>query len=143
MKLTWALTAVFVGEILLHLPVNAQVKFNENGVLTLHMDGLLLQNLSAVLIKPGWQGSYADQLNPKTVKVTHKTNGEQVWIGIFQGDGAEVDFVQRATVKASEIVLTYEFRPRTEVSLETLMLRCFLPTEVAAGKAIWVAFDDF
>lgn len=106
-------------------------------------NSLLLQNLGAVLVKPGWQGSYADQLNPETVKVTFKTNGEQVWSGTLHGDGAEVDFVQKATVRANEIVLTYEFRPRTEVSLETLMLRCFLPTEVAAGKAIWVAFDDF
>jgi len=103
----------------------------------------LLQNLGAVLIKPRWQGSYADQINPENVKVTFKANGEEVWIGTLRGDGAEVDFVQKATVKANEIVLTYEFRPKTELSLETLMLRCFLPTEVAAGKAIWVAFDEF
>jgi hypothetical protein len=106
-------------------------------------NSLLLQNFGVVLVKPGWQGSYADQLNPETVKVTFKANGEQVWSGTLRGDGAEVDFVQKATVKANEIVLAYEFRPRTEVSLETLMLRCFLPTEVAAGKAIWVAFDEF
>jgi hypothetical protein len=119
--------------------------FNPTGAIS-HLsfaNSPLLQNLGAVLVKPGWQGSYADQLNPETVKVTFKANGERVWSGTLRGDGAEVDFTQKATVKANEIVLTYEFRPRTELSLETLMLRCFLPTKVAAGKAIWVAVDEF
>jgi len=93
----------------------------------------LLQNFGVVLVKPGWQGSYADQINPETVKVTSKANGERVWSGTLRGDGAEVDFVQKATVKANEIVLTYEFRPRTELSLETLMLRCFF----ADGSRCW------
>ncbi|MFA4044881.1 MAG: hypothetical protein HZRFUVUK_001682, partial [Candidatus Fervidibacterota bacterium] len=83
MRLAVALMAVLGGEILLQLPAcaQAQVKFSENGVLTLSMDSLLLQNFGVVLVKPGWQGSYADQLNPETVKVTFKANGEQVWSG--------------------------------------------------------------
>ncbi len=103
----------------------------------------LAQNLSAVIVKPGWQGSYADQLNPENVKAAQGRNGDLVWKGVLHGDGVSVAFVQKAMVKRNELLMGYEFRSETDFALETLMLRCFLPTDGNAGKARWVAFDEF
>ncbi|MCS7264875.1 MAG: DUF5060 domain-containing protein [Armatimonadetes bacterium] len=118
--------------------------FDAKGVLlNLSIDkAVLVQNLSAVLIRPGWQGSYADQLNPATVKALQQCNGDWVWKGLLFGDGASVAFEQRATIKNGEILLSYQFRSETEFTVETLMLRCFLTTEGNAGKARWVAVDE-
>jgi len=103
----------------------------------------LAQNLSAVIVKPGWQGSYADQLKPENVKAAQGRNGDLVWKGVLHGDGVSVAFVQKAMVKRNELLMGYEFRSETDFALETLMLRCFLPTDGNAGKARWVAFDEF
>ncbi|MCS7187953.1 MAG: DUF5060 domain-containing protein, partial [Armatimonadota bacterium] len=136
--------------VLLFLPflksveAKANWNFDAKGVLrNASIDNITLaQNLSAVIVKPGWQGSYADQLDPSTVKAVQKGNGDLVWIGSFHGDGVSATFVQRATFKGNELLLSYEFRPETEFTVETLMLRCFLPTEGNAGKARWVAVDE-
>ncbi|MCX7777386.1 MAG: DUF5060 domain-containing protein [Armatimonadetes bacterium] len=118
--------------------------FSPTGALSnANISGIILaQNLGAVIIKPGWKGSYADQLNPATVKAVQQRNGDLVWKGSLFGDGASVAFEQKATIKNNEILLSYQFRPETEFTVETLMLRCFLPTEGNAGKARWVAVDE-
>ncbi|MGQ9519482.1 MAG: DUF5060 domain-containing protein [Candidatus Fervidibacter sp.] len=117
--------------------------FSQTGVLNSSVAGKpLLQNLSAVIVKPGWQGSYADQLNPESVKVAHESNGKKFWKGVFQGDGALVEFTQTATIESNELVLTYEFQPKTTSPTEVLMLRCHLPTEIAAGKGEWFAVSE-
>ncbi|MEZ8221913.1 Cellulase (glycosyl hydrolase family 5) [Candidatus Fervidibacteria bacterium JGI MDM2 JNZ-1-D12] len=135
-----------LGCVCLFKSAKAEVKwdFDSNGVLRIvSIDkSTLAQDLSAVIIKPGWQGSYADQLNPSTVKATQQRNGDLIWKGSLHGNGVSVVFIQRATVKGNELSLSYEFRSETEFNLETLMLRCLLPTEGNAGKAKWIAVDE-
>ena len=116
--------------------------FDDNGVLrkVAVEDILLAQNLAAVIVKPGWQGSYADQLNPENVRIARRDKA--AWEGTLFGDGVEVEFKQKVAAKDNETVLDYEFRSKTEFPLETFMLRCFLPTEGNAGKAKWIAVDD-
>ncbi len=136
----------FLGCVCLFKSAKAEVKwdFDSNGVLRIvSIDkSTLAQDLSAVIIKPGWQGSYADQLNPSTVKATQQRNGDLIWKGSLYGNSVSVAFIQRATVKGNELSLSYEFRSETEFNLETLMLRCLLPAEGNAGKAKWIAVDE-
>ncbi len=136
----------FLGCVCLFKSAKAEVKwdFDSNGVLRIvSIDkSTLAQDLSAVIIKPGWQGSYADQLNPSTVKATQQRNGDLIWKGSLHGNSVSVVFIQRATVKGNELSLSYEFRSETEFNLETLMLRCLLPAEGNAGKAKWIAVDE-
>lgn len=121
------------------------VNFDEQGVLReLRYNGAVLaQNFAAVIVKPGWQGSYADQLNPSTVKAIRKQNDKMIWQGVLHGDGVSVNFLQTAIVNGNEVILTHDFQPKNEVITENLILRCFLPTEGNAGKAKWVAVDEF
>ncbi len=122
--------------------------FDTNGSLrNAKVEGVVLaQDMSAVLVKPGWQGSYADQLNPSTVKIAQHLrplhNGYLIWKGTFYGDTISVAFTQTAAIKGNELSLSYEFRAETEFNLETLMLRCYLPTNGNAGKARWIAVDE-
>ncbi|MFN4180059.1 MAG: DUF5060 domain-containing protein, partial [Armatimonadota bacterium] len=122
--------------------------FDANGSLrNAKVEGVVLaQDMSAVLVKPGWQGSYADQLNPSTVKIAQHLrplhNGYLIWKGTFYGDNVSVAFTQTAATKGNELSLSYEFGAETEFPLETLMLRCFLPTNGNAGKARWIAIDE-
>lgn len=104
---------------------------------------VLIQNLGIVLVKPGWQGSYADQTNPATLSVSHQSrNGEQIWQGKLHGNGVGVTFIQTATVSGDKMRLNYELTAQTNIPLETLMLRCYLSTEGNAGKAKWVAMNE-
>lgn len=135
-----------VGSVLfLTFPAGTTVEwsFSQTGALNVSVAGKpLLQNLSAVIVKPGWQGGYADQLNPESIKVSHESNGKKVWKGAFKGNGALVEFTQTATIESNELVLTYEFQPKATFPTEVLMLRCHLPTEVAAGKGEWFAVSE-
>ncbi len=117
-------------------PTGALLKLSSSG-------GLLLHELACVLVKPGWQGSYADQLNPSTAKLAASVqNGQRLWQGSLQGDGVAVAFVQRATVKGNEIRLAWQMQAQTAFTVETVMVRCFLPVEGNAGKARWWAFTE-
>ncbi len=102
--------------------------------------GLLVRNLACVLVKPGWQGSYADQLNSSTAKIVAVDNRQ--WQGHLHGDGAVVAFWQQATLKGNELLLSYQLHAKTTFVVETAMLRCYLPVEGNAGKARWWALTE-
>ncbi|MFA0753561.1 MAG: hypothetical protein IMHGJWDQ_001338 [Candidatus Fervidibacter sp.] len=120
-----------------------QWDFTPTGAFSVTLAGeMMVREFGCVLVKPGWQGSFADQLDPKTVRITFTANGQRQWQGEMKGNGVSVALTQTAITKGQDLSLSCELQALMDFALETAMLRCFLPTEGNAGKARWVMVTE-
>ncbi|MGB9797066.1 MAG: DUF5060 domain-containing protein [bacterium] len=101
-------------------------------------DTLLLQNLKLAIIKPAWQGAYADQEKSTVIK--------EIKPGLFQGtfecEGKPVKFEEKIVKRNKEIELSYQLQPTADLPVQGVILFAYLPIVPNAGKGEWLAYNS-
>jgi len=101
-------------------------------------NALLLQNLRLAIVKPNWQGNYADQENSKEIKEEKP--------GLFRGnlscEGKAVKFEERIFKREKDIELSYALEPTADIPVQGVILFAYLPISPNAGIGEWFAYDS-
>lgn len=117
---------------------NLSYQITPNGVIkNLKLgDSLLLQSLKLAIIKPGWEGSYADQETAKGIK------GGNVFRGVFSCEGHPVRFEERIAKEDKGLEITYHLEPTSDLQVQGVILFASFPASPNAGKGEWLAYNS-